>query len=402
VNGTLTVSRPRGSTASKLVAIMFAPLLLTGCETIGGWFDDDDYDPTEPVELNDIEEKVVLDKRWSRSIGDGQGDGLYHINPLLEGGIIYAASSDGEVAAVRADTGKLLWDTELELPISGGVGKYRDALFLGGADGLVLRLSAEDGSEVWRADVSGEVLAAPQSNGTVVVAQSYDGKVSGFDFATGEKLWTHISDVPVLTLRGTSTPIIQGNTVIAGFADGKVLGMSLTDGSVVWEARVAIPQGRSEIERIVDIDGTMALQGSELYVASYQGRIAAIETRAGRKLWQRNVSAVSGVSVGFGNVYVADRDGTVSAFLRNGQGIRWQNIELGYRELSRPTPISSYVAVVDFEGYLHLLSQVDGTIVGRERPDSDGARADMIAEGNILYVYSNSGDLIAYDLETRD
>lgn len=375
---------------------------LSGCETIGEWFDDEDYDPTAPVELADINETVVLDKRWSRSVGNGQGDGLYRLNPLLADGVIYAVSEEGELAAFDADSGKLRWESELEIPISGGVGKYRDSLLLGGADGLVMRLSAEDGSEIWRRPVTGEVLAAPQSNGEVVVAQAYDGKLMAFDYETGEKLWTFSNDVPVLTLRGTSTPIIYNDFVIAGFADGKVIAVSLDSGSVVWEARVAIAQGRSEIERIVDIDGTMAVQGAELYVASYQGRIVALEMRAGRKLWQRNVSSVSGVSVGFGNVYVADEDGTVSAFLRNGQSIRWQNIELGYRELSRPTPIGSYVAVVDFEGYLHLLSQVDGVIVGRDRPDSDGARADMIAKGNILYVYGNSGELIAYDIEVKN
>lgn len=377
-------------------------LSLIGCETISGFFDDDDYDPTQPVELVDIDESVTLDKRWSRSIGDGQGDGYYRLNPLLADGVIYAVSSDGELAAFDAASGRERWGVELELPISGGVGKYRDALFLGGADGLVIKLSADDGSELWRATVSGEILAAPQSNGSVVVAQAYDGKLIGFDFETGERLWTYSNDVPVLTLRGTSTPVIYNEIAIAAFADGKVIAVSLASGSVVWEARVAIAQGRSEIERIVDIDGTMATQGVELYVASYQGRLVALEMRAGRKLWQRNVSAVSGVSVGFGNVYVADEDGTVSAFLRNGQGVRWQNIDLGYRELSRPTPISSYVAVVDFEGYLHLLSQVDGVIVGRARPDSDGARADMIASGNVLYVYGNSGELVAYDVEANN
>lgn len=382
--------------------LLTSALALAGCETVSGWFEDDDYDATEPVELQDIDELVELDKRWSTSVGNGQGKGRYKINPVLDQGVIYVASADGEVLAVDVESGKERWEVDLELPLSGGVGVYGDALFLGGADGLVLRLSAEDGSEVWRTSVSGEVLSAPQSDGQVVVAQSYDGKLMGFDHATGERLWTYLSDVPVLTLRGTSTPLIVGNLAIAGFADGKVVAVALESGSVAWEARVAIPQGRSEIERIVDVDGSMALAGAELYAASYQGRLVAIETRLGRKLWQRNVSSVSGVSVGFGNVYVADADGTVTAFLRNGQGIRWQNIDLGYRELSRPTPVSSYVAVVDFEGYLHLLSQVDGNIVGRDRPDSDGARADMIARGNTLVVYGNSGDLVAYDLRTRE
>ncbi len=390
------------SSLSRLLLTGLISLLLAGCETIGGWFDEDEYDPTQPVELTDIDTKVKLNRRWSTSVGDGQGKGLYKIMPVLEDGVLYVAAAEGDLMAVDAESGRKLWSVNVDLRISGGVGKYGDSLFLGGADGLVIRLDANSGAEIWRAEVSGEVLAAPQGNGDLVVAQTYDGKLIGLDYDTGSQRWAHLSDVPVLTLRGTATPLIVDSFAIAAFADGKVLAISLDNGSVAWEARVAIPQGRSEIERIVDIDGSMATQGLELYVASYQGRLAAVEMRAGRKIWQRNVSSVSGVSVGFGNVYVADQDGTVSAYLRNGQGVRWQNIQLGYRGLSRPTPVSSYVAVVDFEGYLHLLSQVDGEIVGRTRPDGSGARADMIADGNRLYIYSNDGKLMAYDVAAID
>jgi outer membrane protein assembly factor BamB len=327
---------------------------------------------------------------------------LYKINPLLVNGDIYSASAEGEVASVDAATGRVRWKRDVELALSGGVGHYGDSLFVGASEGSVMRLSADSGVEIWRASVSGEVLSAPQGNGKFVVAQTYDGKLMGFDYDTGAIRWTYMSDVPVLTLRGTGTPMIIGDNAVAGFADGKLVAINLRSGNVAWEARIAIPQGTSEIERIVDIDGSMALQGSDLYVASYQGRLAAIDPRSGRKLWQRSVSSVSGVGVGFGNVYVADDDGTVSAYLRNGQGVRWQNIDLGFRELSRPVPINSYVAVVDFEGYLHLLSQVDGEIVGRIKVDSGGARADMIAKGNRLFVYTNDGALKAYDVESRD
>ncbi|MBL6697151.1 MAG: outer membrane protein assembly factor BamB [Proteobacteria bacterium] len=376
--------------------------VLVGCSTVKGWFSDDDFDPREPVELQKITEQVKLKSRWSRGVGDGQGEGLYKINPILAGDSIYVASAEGRVASVDPESGRLRWKTDLDLALSGGVGHYGDSILVGASEGLVMRLSADSGAEIWRATVSGEVLSAPQGDGRYVIAQTYDGKLMGFDYETGETRWTYTSDVPVLTLRGTGTPMILGDNAIAGFADGKVVAVNLRSGNVAWEARVAIPQGRSEIERIVDIDGSMALQGSELYVASYQGRLAAIDTRSGRRLWQRNVSSVSGVGVGFGNVYVADDDGTVSAFLRNGQGVRWQNIELGFRELSRPTPVNSYVAVVDFEGYLHLLSQVDGEIVGRTKVDSSGARADMIARGNRLFVYANDGALKAYDVEARN
>lgn len=384
--------------------LLIVALLVTlaGCETLSGFFDmEDDEDPQQPAELLDIEQKLTLRKRWSVGVGDGQGDGLYKLQPVINGDVIYAAAADGEVKAVDRASGRTLWRQRLEVGLSGGVGLYEDSLFLGGKDGEVLRLSAASGELLWKVSVSGEVLAPPQGNGRVVVAQSYDGKLYGLDHDTGERLWRYDSNVPVLTIRGTSTPILADGVVYAGFASGRVLAFDAMKGSVRWEARVAIPQGQSEIERIVDVDGTMALSGGELYVASYHGRVAALDIRTGRKIWQRNVSSFYGVSQGFGNVYVTEEGGTVTAFLRNGQGIRWQQDALAWRGLSRPVPVSSYLAVEDFEGYLHLLSQVDGEFMARIRPDKSGARADMLADGTVLYLYSNSGKLIAYDISTR-
>jgi outer membrane protein assembly factor BamB len=385
-------------------ALFVAGLVLSlgACSTIKGWFDSDDEDPNAPVELVKIEQTVKIKKLWSTGVGDGQGKGLYKLQPVMTDRVIYAASAEGEVKALDRATGKKLWDSEIETGLSGGVGYYENSLFVGGSDGSVMRLDANTGEMLWRTKVTGEVLAPPQGNGKVVVAQSYDGKLQGLDYDSGEILWTYDSNVPVLTIRGTGAPILRDGVVYAGFANGRVLAFTAATGSIRWEARVAISQGRSEIERIVDIDGTMALVGNELYAASYQGRVVAIDASDGRKMWQRNVSSFSGVSQGFGNIYVTDEDGTVTAYLRNGQGVRWQQDALGYRELSRPTPVSSYVAVADFEGYVHFMSQVDGEFVGRVKVDGKGARADMLADGNILYVFGNGGKLVAYEISAKN
>ncbi len=386
----------------RLLTTSVLLLLISGCSTFQEWFGSEEEDATAPVELERIDTKVKLKKQWSSKIGDGQGDGFYKITPTLVDGVLYVASSDGEVAAISADDGDRLWRVELERPLSGGVGYHDRSLYLGGADGSVLQLSADDGVVEWEAAVSGEVLAAPAVSDDWVIVQTYDGKLLGFQSGADEPTWTFTSDVPVLTLRGTSTPILVGGNAIAGFGDGKVIAVDVNSGNVSWESRIGVPQGSSEIDRIVDIDGAMTQQGIELFVASYQGRVAALDNRTGRKLWQQNVSSVTGTHVGFGNVYVADVDGTLSAFLRTGQGVRWQNIELGYRQLSRPTPVSSYVATVDFDGYLHLLSQVDGRIVGRTKIGGDAARADMIADSGRLIIFSDNGQLLAYELETLD
>ena len=386
----------------RLLTTSVLLLLISGCSTFQEWFGSEEEDATAPVELERIDTKVKLKKQWSIKIGDGQGDGFYKITPTLVGGVLYVASSDGEVAAITAADGGRLWRVELERPLSGGVGYHDRSLYLGGADGSVLQLSADDGVVEWEAAVSGEVLAAPAVSDDWVIVQTYDGKLLGFQPGADEPAWTFTSDVPILTLRGTSTPILVGDNAIAGFGDGKVVAVDVNSGNVSWESRIGVPQGSSEIDRIVDIDGAMTQQGIELFVASYQGRVAALDSRTGRKLWQQNVSSVTGTHVGFGNVYVADVDGTLSAFLRTGQGVRWQNIELGYRQLSRPTPVSSYVATVDFDGYLHLLSQVDGQIVGRTKIGGDAARADMIADSGRLFIFADNGQLLAYELETLD
>jgi outer membrane protein assembly factor BamB len=376
---------------------------LGGCETISDFFEmNDDEDPQQPAELVDIEQQLQIRKLWSVGIGNGQGDGLYKLQPVIAGSIIYVAAADGEVRAVDRERGRTVWREELELPLSGGVGLFENSLFLGTNDGEALRLDAKTGDLLWKTPLTGEILAPPQGNGRVVVVQSYDGKLFGLKHDDGEILWRYDSTVPVLTVRGTSTPVVDGNVVYAGFANGRVVALDVTDGSVRWEVRVAIPEGRSEIERIVDVDGAMALSGTELYVASYQGRVVALDTRTGRKIWQRNVSSFYGVSQGFGNVYITEESGTVTAFLRNGQGIRWEQGALAWRGLSRPIPVSSYLAVEDFEGYLHLLSQVDGEFLGRIRPASESARADMLADGTVLYVYTDGGKLIAYDIKPKD
>lgn len=390
---------------SRLLLVTALSVTTTGCSTLStvqGWFDSEGEDLTAPVELERIDTSVRVKKRWSTSVGDGQGDGFFKITPVLADGVLYVASSEGEVAAIDAEDGDKRWSVSLERPISGGVGYYKDSLYLGGADGSVLQLSADDGSIVWEAAVSGEVLAPPAASDDWVIVQTYDGKLLGFESGAQEPTWTYTSDVPVLTLRGTSTPLLIGQNAIAGFADGKVVAVDVDSGNTSWESRIGIPQGGSEIDRIVDIDGVMTVQGIELFVSSYQGRVATLDLRTGRKIWQQNVSSVTGTSVGFGNVYVADVDGTVSAFLRNGQGARWQNIELGYRELSRPTPINSYVATVDLEGYLHVLTQLDGQIVGRSKIASGPARADMISANGRLFILDDDGKLSAFELESSD
>ncbi|MNJ36170.1 Outer membrane protein assembly factor BamB precursor [compost metagenome] len=348
-----------------------------------------------PAELTSFTEEVVLKKQWSRSIGDGQGETFNMLVPAIENDRIYAADVTGVVMALDRNTGDVVWKKELELPVSGAVGVGYGMVMLGTLKGEVIALDATTGEQRWRSRVTSEVLAPPATNGDVVVVQTQDDRVIGLDASTGDRRWIYESTPAVLTLRGTGAPIVTNRLAIAGLSTGKVVALDTQNGVPVWEQRVAIPQGRSELDRVVDIDGGLLLSGGTLYVASYQGRVAGLDLESGRVMWQRDASSYTGVAQGFGNVYVSLASGTVEGIDERSSSALWSNDSLARRQLSAPEVFSSYVAVGDLEGYLHLLSQVDGRFVGRERIDSDGLRARPLVVGDTIYVYGNSGKLEA-------
>lgn len=374
---------------------------LSGCATVTDWFSLDDEELNQPAELMAITETVSVKRAWSVSVGDGQGKGYYRLTPALSNGRIIAVSNDGELIAVDASSGKLVWKRELDVQITGGVGVGAGQIVLGTSEGEVIALSESDGAELWSQTLRGEVLAAPQTDGRTVIVQTYDGRAQGLDAVSGDLLWTFDSNVPVLTIRGTSTPILRAGVAYVAFANGRVVAFDARTGAVAWELRVAFSQGRSEIERMVDVDGAMTIFGNELFAASYQGYVVAADLRTGRKLWQQEVSSVSGVSTGFGNVYVSDQDGSVYAYLRNGQGLRWVQSDLSYRAPKRPAVVGGNLVLTDFEGVMHIMSQVDGRFVAREKLGSP-ARADILVDQSRLFVFTDKGKLLAYDVATKD
>lgn len=376
----------------KHAAVLTLAILAAGCSS-------NSKKELPPAELTKFTEEVVLQKQWSRSIGDGQGETWNMLVPAIENDRIYASDVTGVVMSLDRMNGDVVWKKDLEKPISGAVGVGYGMVLLGTIKGEVIALDSSTGEEKWTARVTSEVLAPPATNGDVVVVQTQDDRLIGLDAATGDRRWIYDSTPAVLTLRGTGAPIVTNHLAVAGLSSGKVIALDTSNGVPVWEQRVAIPQGRSELDRVVDIDGGLLLSGGTLYVATYQGRVAGLDLESGRVLWQRDASSYTGVAQGFGNVYVSEASGTVEGIDERSSSALWSNDQLARRQLSAPEVFSSYVAVGDLEGYLHLLSQVDGRFVGRERIDSDGLRARPLVDGNMIYVFGNSGTLEALTIK---
>lgn len=372
----------------KNAAVLALAVLAVGCSS-------NSKKELPPAELPEFQEEVELQSQWSRSIGDGQGELYNLLTPAVDGERLFAADAEGIVMALDRLNGDVFWKVDLELPVSGGVGAGYGLVLVGTLKGEVVALDASSGEERWRARVTSEVLSAPATNGDVVVVQTQDDRLIGLDASTGEQRWIYENSPAVLTLRGTSSPVVTNRLAIAGLSTGKVIALDIQRGIPVWEQRVAVPQGRSELERVVDIDGSLLLSGGTLYVVTYQGKVAGIDIESGRQLWQREASSYVGLAQGFGNVYVSQAGGSVESIDERSTSALWNNDALARRQLSAPEVFSSYVAVGDLEGYLHLLSQVDGHFVGREKIDGDGLRARPLVVGDWIYAYGNSGKLVA-------
>ncbi|WP_312358183.1 outer membrane protein assembly factor BamB [Stutzerimonas balearica] len=379
----------------KIAALLAVAVFAAGCSS------NSSKEP-EPAELVKFDAEIQLDKVWSRSIGDGQGDTYNLLVPAVYGEQIYAADVDGLVVSMDRTTGKVNWKQDLDVSISGAVGAGYGLVLVGTLSGDVIALDVSTGEERWRSKVSSEVLSAPAINGDIVLVQTQDDRLIALEMDTGAQRWSYESAPAVLTLRGTGAPLLTNQLAIAGLSTGKVIALDTRRGLPVWEQRVAIPQGRSELERVVDIDGGLLLSGGTLYVGTYQGRAAALDVESGRVLWQRDASTYSGVALGYGSVYLSLADGTVESVDERSTTALWRNESLARRQLSAPAVFSSYVVVGDKEGYIHLLSQVDGRFVARERIDSNGVRARPVVDGDWLYVYGNGGKLVAMTIRRAD
>ena len=386
-------------TLFKFSLLILMPVVLTACGILGN--DDDEIDL--PAELVNFDEEVNFQRLWSVNIGDGQGEKYNRLQPIIEAGVIYVAANDGTVQALNLEDGRRIWESRLAYFISGGVGIGGDYLFLGTEDASLIALDKTTGETVWIRDASSEVLSVPASDGTYLIAQTNDGRLTGYDATTGDELWIYESTVPALSLRGTSSPVILADFVLAGFENGDLVSVAIDNGTLNWNSRVAVPTGRSEIERIIDVDGDLFIDSGTVLVPSYQGFLSMVDIATGQTVWRVEESSITGASTGFGNIYISDERGHVKAYRRTAQGQDesvWVNEQLDLREISKPVSFNNYIAVGDFEGYLHLLSQVDGRFVGRIRVDRGGLRI-IQGQGGVLYAYGNGGNLVAYEIEAK-
>jgi len=379
--------------ASLLIALA---ALLSGCSTIGGWFGSD-TPLNKPAELVEFKPSVALVKAWDANIGAGSP---FAFSPDTDGQAVYAAGREGKVVKLDLASGREVWRIDAGQILSAGVGIGDGLVLVGTPKGMLLAFKSSDGAPAWSSKLSGEILTPPIAENGVVVARSNDGKVFLLESATGKQRWSYSRTLPVLTLREQGHLLLVSNAVFAGHAGGKLTALALNNGAPLWEANVALPRGATELERIADVVGPLAVDDRLVCAGAFQGRVGCFNQISGNAAWLRDFSAPRGVAMDERFVFASDEHGVVSAFDKTRGTNPWKQDKLRDRKLSSPVAIADrYVAVGDFQGQIHLLNTEDGGFAARAASDGSPINSVMLPLKSGLLVQTANGGLFAYRLQ---
>jgi outer membrane protein assembly factor BamB len=375
-----------------LLPLSFAALLLAaGCSK------DKDVEP--PATLVDFPQTLPVKRLWDDGVGGGKKQTKLRLGlgPAIDNGVVFAANHKGEILAVSLETGRDVWVKKLKVPISAGPEAAFGLVVAGTSKGAVIALDGATGRQLWRSQINSELLSSPAISEKVVVMRSVDGRLHGLDTHTGKVLWSVEQQVPRLSLRGTAIPIVAKEIAISGFDNGKVMAVSLTTGDTIWDTALASPHGRTELDRLVDIDSAVRVVGENVFAAGFQGRTAMLALDSGQLWWSHDMSSYRGLSVDEDNLYVTESDGTVVAMRQRDGAEVWRNDKLKRRGLSTPVVTSTAIAVADFQGYLHWLDKNTGALVARQRiAKKQRVSNPPVSAGDTVVVLTDAGTLAAY------
>jgi outer membrane protein assembly factor BamB len=387
--------------AARAATVLVCLAAVTGCSTVKGWFDgkDDDAKAGEPAELVKFEASASPARVWKASAGKGEGSTGVRRGPVVADGRVYAASINGGVRAFDLQTGAQAWHHDSELRLSGGPGAGEGLVVAGSLDGDVIALDAATGASRWTAKVASEVIAAPAVGQGLVLVRSNEGRITAFDAANGERRWFWNEELPSLTVRGNAPVTLGPGYAFVGTDDGRALALALVDGRMLWEQPLSMGDGRTELDRMSDVDGAPVLEGTVLFASSYKGRTMAFEAPTGRPMWAAESGGAGGVSVGSDRLVVSDKAGTVWAIDKYVGTAYWQQPALANRDLGPARIHGNYAVVGDYDGYLHWMRLSDGEFVARERAGRSALSGPPVVVDGLLVVQNVDGDISAWRID---
>lgn len=399
-----------------LLVPVFLTAVLAGCASSPEVTDNGDE-----VAAPEISHSADISIEWRNELGTGPGTRYTRLRPAVAGDTVYMADVSGKVFALDLQDGSEHWNVDLEQPVTGGVSEDAGQLFVATVDGFIHCLNAEDGSEQWVSRLTSESVAPAGFDAGRIFVHTVDGRVTAFERSNGRQAWSYETAMPVLTVRGTATPLVLDQLVITGFSTGKLVALDKALGVPRWDVRLASPDGRSELERLVDVDGSAINDDALVYAASYHGKLAAVDM-SGQTRWEEDGSTYTSPAMGLGNLYLTLDDDSIQAYDQVTGAKVWNQKALKGRGLSQVVSYGRWLMVTDAEGYVYALNQVDGELAAskvlRPKPlhvnypnQTEGAnwkalrgrdlgiRSPLVSTDKGLLVYTNAGELLLLNIE---
>jgi len=377
------------------VSLLFAAVwLLSGCSWMSSLNPFASSRP-QPAQLTGIQSTATLASAWQARIGSAEG---YVFHPAVVDNAVFAVAHNGMVA--RFEQGREIWRAKTGSRLTAGVGSDGELAVVVTAGGEVIALDAASGQERWRASAGAEVLAPPAVADAFVVVRASDNRLLGFNAADGSFAWTYQRTMPPLALRNTAGLVVDGKVAVVGYPGGKLVALNIENGGALWELTVTIPRGVTELERIADIAGTAVLHNSEICAVAFQGKAACFDLTDGHTIWSRDFSSSVGMDRDVRFVVITDANDNVRGLdVFSGDEV-WRQDALTRRQVSRPLIVGDFVAVGDFEGYLHLLDRETGKFVARVRTDGSAVRADPQSLGSDgIVIQTQEGGIFAFEAQ---
>ena len=388
---------------SRIVLVAALAVAVTGCTTVKGWVAKMGSTDTvhEPAKLTAITPSISVQRIWTHSVGKGERLLDLRDRPAIDGNRVIVEDAYGPyLYAIDLNTGRDLWKTDTKLRLTGGPVVGSGVIVAGSVNGDVVAFAPDTGKERWRVKLTSEILSTPAIATDVVIVRTGDGKVTALDLADGKHRWSFERPLPTLSLRGDSSPVLGSNGLVyMGYADGTLVALRATDGGKVWDQVVAQAEGRSDLDRLADIDGEIVASPDGVFAASFKGKIGGYNPDNGSPLWNHSLISYGGIARSGDALYVSDAVGTVWSLDRGSGNAVWKQDALGYRWLSTPAVQKGYVVVGDFEGYLHWMKPETGAFVARERlgGSNDWIRATpQVSADGILVAVTARGKMAAY------
>ena len=358
--------------------------ILTGC--FGG------VKKPQPTELQPVTALVAVRQSWSNRMGQVS----FPLDVNVSGNSVGVASDDGTVALLDAQTGRDIWRVALKTPIAAGVGSDGKVLAVVTKASEVVAMQA--GRELWRQKLTAQAFTAPFVAGERVFVLAADRSVNAFDGQTGRKLWTQQRSSEPLVLRQSGVMLAVGDTLVVGLA-GRLAGMNPSDGSIQWEAPIATPRGINDVERLVDLVGSVSRVGDNVCVRAFQASIGCVNTTRGNLLWTKPANGVQGIQGDDQLLFGTEADGTVMAWKRTDGERVWSSERLRFRGLTAPLVAGRSVVIGDATGFIHLLSREDGSLLNRLATDGSAISAAPVLAGNTLLAVTRNGSIYGFQPE---